>query len=96
VHKQKGFPIMTLLSAEARFSLADPTALLRALCEHLVEHHATVSERDGGTLIALDGSEALLRLAKGELFARVEAPDLAGLRSPAMSSSSRLPAARPR
>ena len=72
---------MTILCAEARFSLADPDALLRALCEHLVEHHATVSERDGGTLIALDGSEAVLRLMTGELVARVEAPSLAGLQA---------------
>ncbi|MDU0339982.1 siderophore-interacting protein [Bosea rubneri] len=72
---------MTILCAEARFSLADPDALLRALREHLVEHHATVSERDGATLIALDGSEAALRLMAGELLARVEAPSLAGLQA---------------
>lgn len=72
---------MTILCAEARFSLADPAALLHALCEHLTEHHATVSERDGATLIALDGSEAVLSLAEGELFARVEAPNLAGLQA---------------
>lgn len=72
---------MTILCAEARFSLADPAVLLHALCEHLTEHHATVSERDGATLIALDGSEAVLRLAEGELLARVEAPNLAGLQA---------------
>ena len=72
---------MTILCAEARFSLAEPAALLRALCEHLVEHHATVSEREGATLIALDGSVAVLRLVEGELLARVEAPNLAGLQA---------------
>lgn len=72
---------MTTLSAEARFSLADPAALLRALCEHLAEHHATVSEREGATLIALDASHAVLQVAEGVLSARVEAPDLAGLQA---------------
>lgn len=70
---------MTILRAEAHFTLADPAAVLRSLCEHMIEHEAVVSEQDGATLIVMGASRAVLRAAEGRLEACAEAPDLAGL-----------------
>jgi NADPH-dependent ferric siderophore reductase len=70
---------MTMLCAQTRIALSDPTSVLHPLCEHLLEHEAEVSEAGGVTTIRLDGSRAELRLEAGALAILVEAPDLARL-----------------
>ncbi|MGE7472231.1 DUF2218 domain-containing protein [Bosea sp. NPDC003192] len=70
---------MTMLRAAARITLPDPVAVLRPLCEHLVEHEAEVSEADGVTTILFGDSRAELRTEPGSLSVVIEAPDLARL-----------------
>ncbi|MGX1787919.1 DUF2218 domain-containing protein [Bosea sp. NPDC055332] len=79
---------MTMLRAETRIALPDPAAVLRPLCEHLLEHEAEVSETGGVTTIRLDGSRAELSSEPGALSVVVEAPDLARLQGSKLAIAS--------
>lgn len=70
---------MTMLRAQTRIALSDPAAVLRPLCEHLLEHEADVNEVDGVTTIGFGDSRAELRTEPGALAIVIEAPDLAQL-----------------
>ena len=70
---------MTMLRAQTRIALSDPAAVLRPLCEHMLEHEAGVSEADGVTTIGFGGSRAELRAEPGALSVVIEAPYLAQL-----------------
>ncbi len=70
---------MITLRAEARIALPDPAAVLRPLCEHLLEHEAEISEAGGMTTITFGDSRAELRTEPGALSIVIEAPDLAKL-----------------
>ena len=70
---------MTMLRAQTRIALSDPAAVLRPLCEHLLEHEAQVSEADGVTAISFGDSKAELTAEPGALSVVIEAPDLAQL-----------------
>lgn len=70
---------MTMLRAQTRIALPDPAAVLRPLCEHLIEHEAEVREAEGVTTILFGDSKAELRAEPGALSVAIEAPDLARL-----------------
>lgn len=70
---------MTMLRAETRIALPDPAAVLRPLCEHMLEHEAEVSAAGSVTVISFGGSRAELTLEPGVLSVVIEAPDLAQL-----------------
>ena len=65
-----------MLATSTRIALANPAGVLKPLCEHLVEHEATITEQGGTTIIALDGSRARIDLTATALDVTVEAPDL--------------------
>jgi len=66
-------------AASTRITLANPAGVLKPLCEHLVEHEAVITQQDGTTTIALDGSRARIELSANALDVHVEAPDVATL-----------------
>lgn len=68
---------MTMLRAQTRIALPDPAAVLRPLCEHLLEHEAEISEAGGVTTISFGDSRAELIVEPGALFVVIEAADLA-------------------
>ena len=68
-----------MLATSTRIALANPADVLKPLCEHLVEHEAVITEQDGTTMIALDGSLARIELTTAALDVHVEAPDLSTL-----------------
>jgi len=68
-----------MLATSTRITLANPAGVLKPLCEHLVEHEAVITEQDGTTIIALDGSRARIALSANALDVHVEAPDVATL-----------------
>lgn len=70
---------MTMLRAETRIALPDPAAVLRPLCEHLLEHEAEVSEAGGVTRITFGDSRAELTTEAGLLSIVIESPDLVQL-----------------
>lgn len=70
---------MTMLRTQTRIGLSDPAAVLRPLCEHMLEHEAEVSEADGVTTIGFGESRAELTVEPGALSVVIEAPDLAQL-----------------
>ncbi|RYE82528.1 MAG: DUF2218 domain-containing protein, partial [Hyphomicrobiales bacterium] len=70
---------MTMLRAQTRIALPDPAAVLRPLCEHLLEHEAEISEVGGVTTISFGDSRAELIAEPGVLSVVIEAPDLARL-----------------
>lgn len=70
---------MTMLRTQTRIALPDPAAVLRPLCEHLLEHEAEISEADGVTTIGFGDSRAELTVEPGALSIVIEAPDLAQL-----------------
>lgn len=70
---------MITLRAEAHIALPDPAAVLRPLCEHLLEHEAEISEAGCVTTITFGDSRAELRTGPGALSIVIEAPDLAQL-----------------
>eukprot|EP01042_Synura_sphagnicola_P016948 gene16948-21428_t len=70
---------MTMLCAETRIALSDPAAVLRPLCEHMLEHEAEVSQAGGVTVISFDDSRAELTVEPGVLSVVIEAPYLAQL-----------------
>jgi len=70
---------MTMLRAQTRIALPDPAAVLRPLCEHLLEHEAEVSEADGVTTISFGESRTVLTTEPGALLVVIEASDLAQL-----------------
>jgi NADPH-dependent ferric siderophore reductase len=47
---------MTQFVARARVALADPQAVIAALCEHMAEHGGAVDERNGGHVLRLGGA----------------------------------------
>ncbi len=70
-----------MLATSTRIVLADPEAVLKPLCAHLVEHEAVVTDEGGAKVIRLDAAEARLGLSATALDVSVEAPDIAGLQA---------------
>lgn len=68
-----------MLATSTRIALANPAGVLKPLCEHLVEHEAVITEVNGTTIIALDGSQARIDLTATALEVSVEAPDASTL-----------------
>ena len=61
-----------MLATSTRIALANPAGVLKPLCEHLVEHEAVITEQDGTTIIALDGSRARIALTAVALDVHVD------------------------
>ncbi|MGX5735422.1 DUF2218 domain-containing protein [Bosea thiooxidans] len=70
-----------MLATTTRIVLADPEAVLKPLCAHLVEHEAVVTDEDGAKMIRLDAARARLGLSATALDVSVEAPDIAALQA---------------
>lgn len=62
---------MTQFVARARVALADPQAVIVALCEHMAEHGGEMEERDGGHVLRLGG--ASVRFTQGDGATVIEA-----------------------
>lgn len=70
-----------MLATTTRIALADPEAVLKPLCAHLVEHEAVVTDEGGAKVIRLDAAEARLGLSKAALDITVQAPDVGALQA---------------
>lgn len=54
--------------ARARVALADPQAVIAALCEHMAEHGGAVEDRDGARILRLGGSRVHFTHGDGVTF----------------------------
>lgn len=70
-----------MLATTTRIALANPEAVLKPLCAHLVEHEAVITDEEGAKVIRLDAAKARLGLSAAALDITVEAPDIAALQA---------------
>ncbi|MGK9230640.1 siderophore-interacting protein [Inquilinus limosus] len=80
----------TTFVAQARIDLADPDAVIAAVCAHMIEHGAEVEERGGERILRFAGASARFSREGGTTVVDATAPSLEGLHFVRMAVASHI------